>query len=181
MKTTSKNSSYKFLEIKNRNIFDSALSRINAGSNGSSVIIAHVCNNVNSFGGGFAKELATVFPIAKENFHMLGNKSKLGQVQTIMVAENKIHRHKLYICNMIAQNNTMNIKNPRPLNYIALAHCMNSVKIKAQELSKITENDKIEIHSPRFGSGLAGGNWSFIADMIDDAWTTNMGVYIYSI
>ena len=32
-------------------------------------------------------------------------------------------------------------------------------------------SDKIEIHCPKFGSGLAGGNWHFIENLIEDIWT----------
>ena len=35
-----------------------------------------------------------------------------------------------------------------------------------------------QIHAPKFGSGLAGGNLNFIADLIDDIWG-NIETYIY--
>ena len=34
----------------------------------------------------------------------------------------------------------------------------------------INNQEKIEIHCPKFGSGLAGGNWEFIKDLIEDIW-----------
>ena len=38
---------------------------------------------------------------------------------------------------------------------------------------------KVEINSPKFGSGLAGGNWYFINDLIEDIWG-DFNVYIYN-
>ena len=34
----------------------------------------------------------------------------------------------------------------------------------------LNKSENIEIHCPKFGSGLAGGNWNFISDLIDDVW-----------
>ena len=77
---------------------------------------------------------------------------------------------------MIAQNGTISKKNYRPLNYLALVKCMNQINMF---ISKNFNNDtRVEIHAPRFGCGLAGGNWNFISDLIDDIWT-NKSVVIY--
>jgi hypothetical protein len=34
----------------------------------------------------------------------------------------------------------------------------------------LNKTEKVEIHCPKFGSGLAGGNWAFIEDLIEDIW-----------
>jgi hypothetical protein len=179
MKTFSKRSY--FSVKKNHDIFSSSLDRINSGHNGCTVLIPHVCNNINVFGGGFSGDISKNFPTVKENFHLLGNKAKLGQVQNILVSENKNYGNKLYVCNMIAQNGIKNSYNLRPLNYGALAHSMTEVKNFAKSLSILNkeENNKIEIHAPKFGSGLAGGNWEFISLLIEDIWS-HLDVYIYT-
>jgi hypothetical protein len=41
-----------------------------------------------------------------------------------------------------------------------------------------TNSSSVEIHAPKFGSGLAGGNWNFISDLIEDIWSKHT-VYIY--
>jgi hypothetical protein len=84
--------------------------------------------------------------------------------------------HELIFANMIAQNGTISQNNPRPLNYEALVKCMVDVRNYIQSSDK----DKVQIHCPKFGSGLAGGNWSFIKDIIDDVWKNNI-VYIYTL
>lgn len=160
------------------NIFDVAEHRVLTNPLGSSVIIPHVCNNVNLFGSGFAAAVADRFPEVKENFYMLGNKAKLGNVQFITTKNNKQHRQSLVFANMIAQNRTINkTDNPRPLNYESLVSCMINVRGFARDLLN-KEHDKVEIHCPRFGCGLAGGNWLFISELIKDIWG-DLDVFVY--
>jgi hypothetical protein len=72
---------------------------------------------------------------------------------------------------MIAQNGIRSPENNRPLNYLALVKSMNSLSQYIHtNTGFINKNEKIEIHCPKFGSGLAGGNWNFITDLINDIW-----------
>jgi len=167
--------------IKNYNIFDSIIERINSKEKGSHVIVPHICNNVNAFGAGFAADVSQKFPEVKMNFHMLGTKAKLGQVQFVSVVKEPTYKHEIIFANMIAQNNLLSKDNPRPLNYAALVRTMNEVKVYCQTLKKKHEESaNVEIHAPKFGSGLAGGNWDFIACLIQDIWN-DIPVYIYGL
>jgi hypothetical protein len=161
-----------------QDIFTQAFACIEGQHNGNSVIIPHVCNNTNLFSAGFAAQIAERFPSVKENFHLLGKKASLGNVQHILVAHNKAYGHKLYISNMIAQNGIRSPKNLRPINYGSLSRCMEDVKNFASQLVKQDDITKVQIHAPKFGSGLAGGDWNFIENLIEDIWTP-MEVYIY--
>lgn len=161
----------------NKDIFDYVVDFVSADSNGGSVIIPHVCNNINVFAAGFAANVAQRFPVAKDNFHLLGKTAKLGQVQHVLVHQNKKYDHRIYISNMIAQNGVRSEKNKRPINYAALCYCMNDVKNFAFNLKQKTDST-IQIHAPKFGSGLAGGNWDFICALIEDIWS-NIDVYIH--
>ena len=161
--------------ITNRkNIFDISISRINSERNGATVIIPHVCNNVGLFGAGFALDLRNRFPEVATNFELLGKKTKLGYVQYIEVMKNKNYQHKLYVANMIAQNKIISHNNKRPLNYEYLVKCMIDVRNHIYDLNL----EQVEIHCPKFGSGLAGGNWLFIQHLIDDIWH-NIPVMVY--
>jgi len=41
-------------------------------------------------------------------------------------------------------------------------------------------SQKAEIHCPQFGSGLAGGNWEFITELIEDIWVENgLAITVY--
>lgn len=164
--------------IRNKNIFENVRLKNLAGVNGSTVIIPHVCNNANAFGAGFAGQVAVEYPVVKANFHLLANKAKLGSVQFVEVAKEPLYKHQIIFANMIAQNKTISNKNPRPLNYGALVYCMSQVRSQIKEYEKKTDSAKIEIHAPKFGCGLAGGNWSFISDLINDIWA-DIPVFIY--
>lgn len=165
--------------VKNKNLFDIAKTRILSGHNGNSIVIPHVCNNVNAFGAGFAGQIAYLYPQVKANFHLLGNKSKLGHTQFIVAETDTKYKHQMIFANMIAQNKLISPSNTRPLNYGALVYAMSQVRNYIKDLEKNIESKKIEIHAPKFGSGLAGGNWSFIADLIDDIWN-DIPVFIYT-
>jgi len=157
-------------------IYSNALSRVSSMKDGATVIIPHVCNNINVFGAGFAKYITGLFPEVKENFHMLGHKAKLGNNQYISVKETT-DKNKIIICNMIAQNGTIHSKNQRPLNYASLVYCMTDIRRYTLDIMKISDKN-VEIHAPQFGTGLAGGNWNFISCLIDDIWK-DLTVYIY--
>lgn len=176
MKTLHKNNHHH--SVISGDIFETAKNIVTGGNNGCSVIIPHVCNNINLFGAGFAAAVSNKYPIVKENFHLLGNKAVLGQTQFVSVYKDKKFSHQLIFANMIAQNGVVSKSNNRPLNYLALVKCMNSVGAYIAQMDQ-TES-RVQIHAPKFGSGLAGGNWLFIQDLIDDIWT-NHPVFIYTL
>lgn len=169
-----------FSVVKNISLFDIVSDRIKAEQNGASVIIPHVCNNANAFGAGFAGQVAELYPEVKANFHMLGSQAKLGHVQFINVQSNKKYGHSIIFANMIAQNKLISEKNKRPLNYAALVYCMSQVKSYAKHLQSASDFNRVELHCPKFGSGLAGGNWNFISELINDIWY-DMDVFVYFI
>lgn len=171
------NSQKQNISYSKRNIFESIQDRINAEVNGCTVIVPHVCNNINVFGGGFTKDINIYYPIVGENFHMLGKSAKLGKTQFVIADTNKSYGHQIIFANMIAQNGIISTKNPRPLNYIALSYCINEITNYISSLKQNSDFD-VEIHAPKFGSGLAGGNWSFISELISDSWN-KYNTFIY--
>ncbi len=169
------------IPLINGDLFDYIHSYINQGNNGSSIIVPHVCNNINSFGAGFAGAVAKHYPSVKENYHLLGNsflKNNLGYTQFVEVAKDKTYGHKLIFANMIAQNGTISSTNPRPLNYLALTKSMVGVGKYIQ--NNFDKDSRVQIHAPKFGCGLAGGNWNFIHDLIEDVWK-GFSIYIYDL
>lgn len=160
--------------LSNKNLFEVAESRIKAEQNGATVFIPHVCNNIDLFGAGFASSIADVYPEVKANYHMLGKnflRQNLGHSQIIKIKEDSKYKHSLYVVNMIAQNGIRNPNNIRPLNYAALVKSMVQVsQFIHMNTGFLKQTENIEIHAPKFGSGLAGGNWNFISDLIDDIW-----------
>lgn len=167
--------------ISKRNIFDEARDRINSKQNGATVIIPHVCNNINIFNGGFAAAVAKEYPIVKENYSVLGTQMRLGYTQFVSVSKNPDYGYEIIFANMIAQNKIKSSKNVRPLNYAALTHCMSYVKMYSKQYRKDHENVKVEIHCPKFGSGLAGGDWKFISELIKDSWSDIRNIFVYTL
>jgi len=81
---------------------------------------------------------------------------------------------------MIAQNGIRSENIPRPLNYLSLVKAMNSLSQYIHfNTGFANKTENIEIHAPKFGSGLAGGNWNFIANLIEDIWKP-YNVYVYN-
>jgi hypothetical protein len=160
--------------IKQKDIFQISEDRVRSGFNGSTVLIPHVCNNIGLFGAGFAAHIRKRYPIVATNFELLGNKTKLGYVQYVEVLKNPPYNHKLIFANMICQNRIRSANNPRPLNYEFLVQCM----VDVRKFLSTLETENKEIHCPRFGSGLAGGNWNLIENLIEDIWT-KFNIYIY--
>jgi hypothetical protein len=182
MKTQTRYNKQTYLTSTN-DIFSVISERVKADNNGCTVIVPHVCNNVDAFGAGFAGQVASNFPTVKADYHMLGKtflKNNLGYTQFLKVYEQPKYRHRLIFANMIAQNGIVSPQNPRPLNYLALAKCMVGIsKFIAEQTDFLNKNENVEIHAPKFGSGLAGGNWNFIGNLIEDIWTPYK-VYIYT-
>jgi hypothetical protein len=162
--------------IVKSDIFKVAQNIIHSKNLGHTIIIPHVCNNMGLFGAGFAAAVRKSYPVVATNFELLGRKTKLGYVQYVSVIKDQEYLHELIFANMIAQNGTISQNNPRPLNYEALVKCMVDVRNYIQSLDK----EKVQIHCPKFGSGLAGGNWQFIEYLISDIWK-ELPVCIYKL
>jgi hypothetical protein len=118
------------------------------------VFICHVCNCLGGWGAGFVIPLAKHFPLAREEYlkSHAANELVLGQTQFVEVRE----QPAIVVCNMIAQT----LGGERPLYYNHLACCMDAV---AADVPR-------KIVAPLFGSGLAGGDWNIIEQLIIDCW-----------
>jgi hypothetical protein len=167
----------------NKNIFDISKQRVNGDSAGCSIFVPHVCNNIDLFGAGFAAQVADKYPMVKANYHMLGKsflQKNMGYSQIVEVYEEPVYKHKLFFVNMIAQNGIKNGSNLRPINYLGLVKAMNSLSMFISNYTKDSNrSEKVEIHCPKFGSGLAGGDWNFISYLIDDIWS-KIPVIVYN-
>jgi hypothetical protein len=85
--------------------------------------------------------------------------------------------HRLVFANMICQNGVIGHNNPRPLNYPAL--CKSMIGVKKYIMTHFDKDNKVQIHAPKFGCGLAGGDWRFITNLIEDIWF-DIPVFIYN-
>lgn len=119
-------------------------------------IIIHVCNDIGGWGRGFVLALSKKWEApemeykkwfrSKENF-------QLGEVQFVQVEDN------LWVANMIGQRDVFPINGVPPIRYEAVQKCLEKVAIKSKEINA-------SIQAPRFGAGLAGGDWNKIEELI---------------
>jgi hypothetical protein len=98
------------------------------------------------------------------------NPCTLGNVQKVQISD------KLWVANMVGQTGVGLGKDGRPpIRYSALADCM-------KEVSYLAEGIDAEIHAPKFGAGLAQGDFGFIEKLIEEIWIDNgIDVTIYSL
>ena len=145
--------------------------------------IAHVCNDIGHWGAGFSGVLSKHYPLAEVSYRQsyahpnlensVGDVFELGGVDYVVVAQNPM----AYVFNMIAQSGT--VQTPRdyspPIRYGALAFAMRTVARQARQ-------DDLSLHCPRFGAGLAGGDWNVISNMVRELWVAKgLDVTIYRI
>ncbi len=119
-------------------------------------IIIHVCNDIGGWGRGFVLALSNRWSKPEEgylNWFKSNENFELGEVQFVQVEDD------LWVANMIAQHDIVPINSVPPIRYEAVAECLKKVALKAKELNA-------SIHAPRFGSGLAGGDWDKIEKLI---------------
>lgn len=137
-------------------------------------IIAHVCNNQGSWGAGFVLALSANDKGPEEAYRRWhadgvtrsGTKFELGEVQLVRYGDH-------IVANMIAQDNIGSKK--QPLDYDALRICL-------EKLTLIAQRSKMPVAGPKFGSGIAGGNWEVIEEMIEDTLTAHdVHVTIYTL
>ena len=119
-------------------------------------LIIHVCNDIGAWGAGFVMALSkrwkspewyyrTWFRM-KENFC-------LGAVQFVQVDKT------LFVANMIGQSGIYSANGIPPIRYDAIDLCL-------QQVSGYCAQKKMTVHAPRFGAGLAGGDWTKIEQLI---------------
>lgn len=128
------------------------------------VIIPHVANNIGVMGAGFARTLRIAYPQIYTDYKK--SNMLLGKNVFSYVDENKI------IVSMIAQRGIYSKHNPVPLQINALKSCLEQLKTVMSMIA-----GKKEIHAPRFGAGLARGNWDEITPLLT-SFTDDIFIYV---
>lgn len=108
----------------------------------------------------------------------------LGGVQFIHVPSNNSPDYDVVLVNMIGQHNYGRYSDSEfsnkgvpdkltrpPVRYAALAKSMSALAEYIENKHMIEGNESpCEIHCPKFGSDLAGGDWNVIQQMIAEIW-----------
>lgn len=122
-------------------------------------LIIHVCNDIGAWGAGFVLAVSKRWkkPEAEyKSWFRSKTNLKLGEIQNVDVQSDTA------VVNMVAQRGLGKDEDGQiPLRYDALESCLD----KVGELALKTGSS---VHAPRFGAGLAGGEWNRIEPMIVD-------------
>ena len=156
-----------------------------SGEADKAICVPHVCNDKGAWGAGFVLSLSKWWDhpeTAYKEWHSTGQWRRMafemGRVQTLDSANNRV-----YVANMIAQT----LGGVKPLRYAALGHCMYAVMKRLQgdycygidhPEFDASEHHELEIWCPKFGSGLAGGSWPHIEEMVRETWVDEFGVNV---
>lgn len=125
-------------------------------------LVIHIVNDIGRFGSGFAKAVMDRYPIVRASYiekFEKGNPLRLADVQFVKVNDD------LWFANMVGQSGVIGKNNPIPIKYDAVRKCLQKVKEFAQ-------TNGMTIFGPKFGSQLAGGNWTTIEKIIDEELTS---------
>ena len=137
-------------------------------------IIVHVCNNAGGWGSGFVVALSNTDKTPETDYRTWAKNGKqstgipfeLGQIQLTR------HQDNLAI-NMVAQDNLSGIR--PPIRYEALRECLEQVAFIARKTG-------LPVVGPKFGAGIAGGDWKHIEEIINDTLIANdVPVTIYTL
>lgn len=132
-------------------------------------IIIHCCNNKRKWGLGFVLALSKKWPKIREEY--LKQTMTLGSVAIVQVEP------KVYIANIIGQDG-YGTSQKKYVKYKALRSGFNSI---LQFITEYKGSEKIVIQGPQLGSGLAGGNWTKIAALLQEIFCNNdVEVTIYT-
>ncbi len=145
------------------------------------IFIPHICNNKGLWGAGFVLALSKKWKIPEQRYrswlcstNSIVQSGALGIVQSCQVAASGKYKNT-HVVNMIAQNGVRSPQNPKPIKYVALVKAMECVVMYVEPVGG-------SIHCPKFGSGLAGGDWRVIEALIQEIWVDagiNVTVYEY--
>ena len=135
-------------------------------------IIPHIVNNEGKMGDGVALALYKKWPEVKrtyvDHYDQMEGVLELGDIIPVRV------ENRTVVYNMVAQRGIMRkyhngvavgADGKPPIRYAALMQAMNKIRLAAKNVS-----GTVEFHCPKFGCGLAGGNWDVISCMIEEIW-----------
>lgn len=134
-------------------------------------LIIHICNTRGGWGRGFVVAVSKRWPQPEAAYRQWFHQKywdeqpfELGQIQAVRVAPN------LMVVNLIAQegygrNNqqlhqSAEPNSTPPIRYMALESCLAKV-------AGLAKQQDASVHAPRLGSGLSGGSWSKIEEILE--------------
>lgn len=135
-------------------------------------MIIHCCNDFGAWGAGFVLALSKRWKKPEQEYRIWyrsqgegRNKFKLGEIQIVDI------QSELAVVNMIGQHGIdPDVDGNPPIRYDAIKSCLTKIAIEAKDRSS-------SVHAPRFGAGLAGGDWNKIEALIKET-LINKGINV---
>lgn len=143
-------------------------------------IIIHISNDQGAWGAGFVMALSKRWHEPESIYRKIAeNGLVIGDIQIIQVS------HNIFVVNMVAQTlgwkQDARGKMTPPIDYDGLRECLSKVCCFAQAVSA-AEKMPVNIVGPRFGAGLAGGQWEKIEKLVQiELCKWDIPVYIYDL
>jgi O-acetyl-ADP-ribose deacetylase (regulator of RNase III) len=118
-------------------------------------LVIQCVNDLGIMGAGVARAIMMKWPIVREKYIQWSKKDDfmLGNIQTVSVEP------KIVVVNMIGQHGVGFSGGVAPIRYDAIEECLKKVK-------KMAVTYSASIHAPKFGAGLAGGDWDEIENIL---------------
>ena len=127
-------------------------------------IIVHVCNDIGVWGAGFVLALSKKWPEPEKDYRAM-SEYVLGNMELVEVEPD------IWVANMIAQHGIgPDDDGYAPIRYSAIAKAL-------KVINKSAYRTEASLHCPRFGAGLAGGDWKFIERIIQECTTVPVTIY----
>lgn len=131
--------------------------------------IAHISNDIGAWGAGFVLALSNKWNYPEEFYRAVAAEKglTLGDVHIVPVERN------IVVMNMVAQAGIGFNDGVAPIRYDALRTCLNKVNEHCVMFGGT-------LHAPRFGAGLAGGDWNIIEGIILDVMDVDVTIYDFN-
>lgn len=142
-------------------------------------IIPHIISDIGVCGAGVAKAIVKKWPNVLLDIGIVKNSKEWGLGTAIKTDCEK----DIVVVSMVAQEGLRTRNNRNPIKYVALVKCMERIQMMINpDIPGLIPNFCSSIHCPKFGSGLAGGNWDFIETLIKEIWIDNgIDVTVYDL
>ena len=141
------------------NIFDVISQRLQDKNNSRDIVIPNICNINCNIVTNFYKKACEYYPIIHQ--YTLAENHYLGRCSILKVQ--KENNNTLWFCQMFTDK-ASKYKN---MNYMYLQNCLVELRRFCFNMIK-KEYLNVEIHSIKFGTGVSGGRWSTVSDLISD-------------
>jgi O-acetyl-ADP-ribose deacetylase (regulator of RNase III) len=137
-------------------------------------VLVHIVNDAGGWGKGFVLALSKRWPNVESEYRKWyaereTNDFSLGAVQYVEVFPPKMsmdYPKRLWVANMVGQHGVwqkgpIRHEGPPPIRYDALRQALSRV-------GRFAAKHNARVVGPRFGTGLAGGDWHLIEPIIRD-------------